>query len=184
VDQGPGVKITFEFRKYYWKHFKTVPFSNFFDFFLMRRTHNLKFLQFKTFQNFDKSKMILNIFSKMQDSEPKGGSGSKTVVKCWIRNPHGSMYNPVGSETSSRIQIRIRIRKKTFQIWIAPDPKWKWRLLWKTDKIWQFLNRKAQLKNINTKHDPDRVRIQNLLKSRIRIRKKNRSRSTTLHTII
>ncbi len=62
--------------------------------------------------------------------------------------------NPVGSKPSSRVRIRIRIRKKLYRIRIraAPDQKWiEVKLLWKTDKIWQFLNKNAQLKNFSVK---------------------------------
>ncbi len=61
--------------------------------------------------------------------------------------------DPVGSETFSRI------RKKSFRIRAAPDPKWIWNKilwpLWHTDKIWQFLNKMLGFKNINSfKKDP------------------------------
>jgi hypothetical protein len=44
----------------------------------------------------------------------------------------------------------IRIRKKSFRIWTAPDSKWIWsKIILKTGKIWQFLNKNAQFENRN-----------------------------------
>ncbi len=55
-----------------------------------------------------------------------------------IRSVHyGSVVypDPVGSETFSRIRIRIWIQKKSFRLRAAPDPKWIWQLHNHTFKI-------------------------------------------------
>ncbi len=99
---------------------------------------------------------------------------------------------PVGSETFSRIRIRKKLFRIRNEFWV--------RLLWKTDKIWQFLNKNTQFKNLilsvkkyfrkkltihfgtmsNEQWGSEtgsrfqiRSRIRNQLKSIIRIRKKS-----------
>ncbi len=67
----------------------------------------------------------------------------------YLRRIKSSVLNPdtVGSETSSR--IRIMIRKKSYQIRTAPDPKW-FEENYPENKIWPFPNKNAQFKNINS----------------------------------
>jgi hypothetical protein len=76
------------------------------------------------------------------DPDPDPGRPKSSVV-----DPDADR-DPVGSETFSRIRIWIRIQKK-----IIPDPGSSGseikceKLLWKTDKIWQVLNKNTKFKN-------------------------------------
>ncbi len=103
----------------------------------------------------------------------------------WVCNQCCGSASGFGwSETFSRIRIRIRIRKN-HSGFRSRQPRirneFKVKLLWKTDKIWQFFNKNAPFKN--SCRIRNRIRIRNQLKSRIRIRtriRKNHSGSPTL----
>ncbi len=84
------------------------------------------------------------------------------IFRSWIYNQTHAFYvvtycfvdpdpDPVGSKTFSRIRIQIRMRKKSFRIRTAPDPKWIRSKLSKKLIIFDnFSTKNAQFKYINS----------------------------------
>ncbi len=74
------------------------------------------------------------------------------ILQIQIGITHSVVYpDPVGSETFNR----IRIRKESFRIRAAPDPKWIGvKLHWKTGKILHFLNN-----NVNARHNEQPISL-------------------------
>ncbi len=78
----------------------------------------------------------------------QGKHADRLMLRQWLKlKLWSSVVDPDPGLVRSETCSRIRIRKKSFRIRNEFEVK----QLWKTDNIWQFLDKNAQLKNISIK---------------------------------